>query len=78
MGKVNFLIFSLYRVLYHAVVQDLFAYGDVDGVGTGAKLQHPLAVGIRYTPTPHLLVADSYNHKVDLLDLPNSRDGGVV
>ena len=43
-------------------VQDLFAYGDKDGKGREARLQHPLGVacggkdGLVY-------VADSYNHK---------------
>ena len=43
--------------------QNLFAFGDQDGKGVEAKLQHPLAVAWN----PHsqkLFVADSYNHKV--------------
>ena len=43
--------------------QNLFAFGDHDGKGVEAKLQHPLAVAWN----PHsqkLFVADSYNHKV--------------
>ena len=44
-------------------VQDLFAYGDVDGKGREARLQHPL--GVVWSETEKLLyVADSYNHKV--------------
>nr|XP_053634639.1 NHL repeat-containing protein 2-like [Cherax quadricarinatus] len=40
---------------------DLFAYGDVDGIGIDAKLQHPLAVA---TVGDCVYLADSYNHKV--------------
>lgn len=47
----------------HVVNQNLFAFGDVDGKGVDAKLQHPLAVA--WAPGASLLyVADSYNHKV--------------
>jgi DNA-binding beta-propeller fold protein YncE len=44
---------------------DLFEFGDVDGVGDEVRLQHPLGVtawkGLLY-------VADTYNHKVKVLD----------
>ncbi|XP_071518884.1 NHL repeat-containing protein 2 [Panulirus ornatus] len=40
---------------------DLFAYGDTDGCGVDAKLQHPLAVA---TVGESVYVADSYNHKI--------------
>ncbi|BFY97727.1 hypothetical protein BsWGS_00768 [Bradybaena similaris] len=46
--------------------KNLFAYGDVDGKGFQAKLQHPL--GVAYMDGK-LVVADSYNHKVKLVDL---------
>ncbi|HEU5195970.1 MAG TPA: alkyl hydroperoxide reductase, partial [Methylomirabilota bacterium] len=43
----------------------LFEFGDVDGVGDEVRLQHPLGVtawkGLVY-------VADTYNHKVKVLD----------
>lgn len=46
--------------------QSLFAFGDVDGKGREARLQHPLGVayheGIVY-------VADSYNHKIKRINL---------
>lgn len=46
--------------------QNLFAFGDVDGKGVDAKLQHPL--GVTWDASSSLLyVADSYNHKVCLL-----------
>ncbi|CAG5125988.1 unnamed protein product [Candidula unifasciata] len=46
--------------------KNLFAYGDVDGKGFQAKLQHPL--GVAYL-NGKLVVADSYNHKIKLIDL---------
>jgi thiol-disulfide isomerase/thioredoxin len=47
------------------VGRDLFDFGDVDGVGDEVRLQHPLGVaawkGLLY-------VADTYNHKIKVLD----------
>ena len=43
-------------------LQDLFAYGDVDGIGNKAKLQHPL--GVTGSPDGSCYVADTYNHSV--------------
>lgn len=43
----------------------LFAFGDKDGKGAQAKLQHPLAVA---AVNDKVLVADSYNHKLKLID----------
>lgn len=49
---------------------DLFEFGDRDGVGDEVRLQHPLGVaawkGLVY-------VADSYNHKIKVLDPVNRR-----
>ncbi|XP_038071189.1 NHL repeat-containing protein 2-like [Patiria miniata] len=46
---------------------NLFAFGDVDGAGRDAKLQHPL--GLAWNPlVQHLYVADSYNHKIKVVD----------
>ena len=45
------------------MLQNLFAYGDKDGKGIEARLQHPLGVSLASSGGP-LLVADSYNHKV--------------
>ena len=42
---------------------NLFAYGDVEGAGLAARLQHPLAVAWN-TQRAELYVADSYNHKI--------------
>lgn len=43
----------------------LFDFGDVDGRGREARLQHPLAVAVI---DGAVYVADSYNHKVKRLD----------
>ena len=50
---------------------DLFSFGDVDGVGTEARLQHPLGV-VAVGGT--LYVADTYNSKIKAVDL----ETGVV
>ncbi len=39
----------------------LFAFGDIDGVGTKARLQHPIGITIAGET---LYVADSYNHRI--------------
>jgi thiol-disulfide isomerase/thioredoxin len=44
----------------------LFEFGDMDGVGNQARLQHPL--GITYH-NGVLFVADSYNHKIKIVNL---------
>ena len=43
----------------------LFDFGDVDGVGTGAKLQHALGVTFH---DGRLIVADTYNSKLKWID----------
>jgi thiol-disulfide isomerase/thioredoxin len=43
----------------------LFEFGDVDGIGDMARLQHPL--GIVFAGGT-LFVADSYNHKIKVVD----------
>jgi thiol-disulfide isomerase/thioredoxin len=48
---------------------DLFAFGDVDGKGERVRLQHPLGVAYQ---DGKLLVADTYNSKVKILE-PSSR-----
>ncbi|GAB1607602.1 NHL repeat-containing protein 2-like [Argonauta hians] len=50
----------------------LFAYGDVDGVGVSAKLQHPLGITMLCDPTegkPLAVLADTYNHKIKCIDV---------
>jgi len=43
----------------------LFEFGDVDGEGDDARLQHPLGLCLA---ADTLLVADSYNHRIKTLD----------
>lgn len=50
--------------------QSLFAFGDVDGVGNKARLQHPLGIVFH---DGKLLIADTYNHKLKTLDLETRR-----
>jgi thiol-disulfide isomerase/thioredoxin len=45
---------------------DLFGFGDVDGVGEEARLQHCL--GVEYGED-FIWVADTYNHKIKLVNL---------
>jgi len=51
------------------VGKGLFQYGDVDGTGDKVRLQHPLGVT---SWKDKLLVADTYNNKIKLID-PNRR-----
>ena len=48
---------------------DLFEFGDDDGRGDLARLQHPLGVAVS---GGRVFIADTYNHKIKLLD-PKSR-----
>jgi len=43
----------------------LFDFGDVDGAGTGARLQHPLGVAFA---NGRLFLADTYNSKIKTID----------
>ena len=48
---------------------DLFQFGDAEGSGDTARLQHPLGVAVY---AGRVFIADTYNHKIKLLD-PVSR-----
>jgi thiol-disulfide isomerase/thioredoxin len=48
------------------VMGDLFDFGDRDGAAMTARLQHPL--GVAYDDG-RLFIADTYNHKLKVLDL---------
>ena len=48
---------------------DLFDFGDQDGFGNDVRLQHPLGLALW---NGKLLIADTYNHKIKLLD-PSAR-----
>jgi len=54
-------------------LQDLFAYGDLDGKGFDAKLQHPMGVCWSVTQKQTLFVVDTYNHKVFELRMINDK-----
>ncbi|MEO8680799.1 MAG: thioredoxin-like domain-containing protein [Vicinamibacterales bacterium] len=45
---------------------DLFDFGDLDGAGDRARLQHPLGVAVH---DGRAFIADTYNHKIKVLDL---------
>lgn len=47
------------------VGEGLFEFGDIDGIGSAARLQHP--IGITYHDGS-LYVADTYNHKIKKID----------
>ena len=49
---------------------DLFSYGDVDGVGRQARLQHPMGVAFSHNNNS-VFVADTYNHRIKVVDLAN-------
>ncbi|CAL8110199.1 unnamed protein product [Orchesella dallaii] len=51
---------------------DLFAFGDVDGKGVTAKLQHPMGVCCG-TNASEIFIADTYNHKIKRIDT-NAKD----
>lgn len=44
---------------------DLYIFGDADGEGNDVRLQHPLGVTMW---NGKVLIADTYNHKIKLLD----------
>jgi thiol-disulfide isomerase/thioredoxin len=48
---------------------DLFDFGDTDGFGDDVRLQHPLGLALW---AGKLLIADTYNHKIKLLN-PSGR-----
>ena len=49
----------------------LFEFGDRDGTGREARLQHPL--GIAWHEKGRLYIADTYNHKVKVLETSQRR-----
>lgn len=59
---------------------DLFAYGDVDGKGVDAKLQHPLDVQMGPADeegNPTLFVADAYNHKIKKVTQLHTKNAAI-
>jgi DNA-binding beta-propeller fold protein YncE len=53
---------------------DLFEFGDRDGFGDDVRLQHPLGVAWL---DGRVFIADTYNHRIKVLD-PRTRKVGVV
>ncbi len=60
--------------VFTVIGEGLFSFGDVDGVVPQAKLQHPLGVDAWGMA---LLVADTYNHKIKLVD-PQGRSARTL
>ncbi len=52
------------------VGQGLFEFGDVDGTGDEARLQHPLGVDVSGET---VFVADTYNNKIKVVDIATRR-----
>ncbi|KAF0914937.1 hypothetical protein E2562_032848 [Oryza meyeriana var. granulata] len=48
------------------IPENLFRFGDHDGTGSDVLFQHPL--GVVYASDNKIYVADSYNHKIKMLD----------
>jgi uncharacterized protein YyaL (SSP411 family)/thiol-disulfide isomerase/thioredoxin len=57
------------------VGRGLFEFGDVDGQGEAVRLQHPL--GLTFAGDK-LYVADTFNHKVKVIDLASGLTSTVV
>jgi DNA-binding beta-propeller fold protein YncE len=50
---------------------DLFEFGDVDGGRDAVRLQHPLGVAV--AGDGRVFIADTYNHKIKVLDASSGR-----
>ena len=51
----------------NAQPRNLFAFGDKDGIGEAARMQHVL--GVLWWPSEQkIIVADTYNHRLKLVD----------
>jgi DNA-binding beta-propeller fold protein YncE len=57
------------RAVRTLVGLDLFVFGDVDGTGDRARLQHPLGVATVPGEPGVVYVADTYNHRIKRLDV---------
>lgn len=55
--------------------RSLFEFGDIDGTGGNARLQHPLGIAFK---DGTLYIADSYNHKLKRIELDASGVGTVT
>ena len=50
---------------------NLFAFGDLDGEGRAARLQHPLGVAVGLEGIVY--VVDSYNHKLKKVEMEGAK-----
>lgn len=60
------------ETLHTLVGQGLFEFGDLDGVGTAARLQHPLGLYLD-TARNCLWIADTYNSKIKMISLTSNK-----
>jgi sugar lactone lactonase YvrE/thiol-disulfide isomerase/thioredoxin len=60
------------RTVHTLVGRGLFVFGDLDGDGETARLQHPLGVALAADGAT-LYVADTYNHKLKTIDLQSGQ-----
>ncbi len=60
--------------VYTVLGEGLFTFGDVDGAHPAARLQHPLGVA---SGSGGLIVADTYNHKIKIVD-PAGRSARTI
>jgi DNA-binding beta-propeller fold protein YncE len=76
-GAIRAIALSAEPQVMTLVGQGLFEFGDVDGTGGEVRLQHP--TGLAFRPEDNLVyIADSYNHKVKLLDPTNGQVMTVI
>ncbi|KAJ7554968.1 hypothetical protein O6H91_05G017800 [Diphasiastrum complanatum] len=54
---------------------NLFQFGDKDGIGSNAQFQHPL--GVLSASDGMIYITDSYNHKVKVMD-PSSKSVNTI
>lgn len=66
--ELHIFINSITQQLNLTFFQNLFAFGDKDGVLYDAKLQHALGLAASHDETI-LFVADTYNHKLKRIDV---------
>ncbi|XP_027201044.2 NHL repeat-containing protein 2 [Dermatophagoides pteronyssinus] len=50
---------------------DLFAFGDIDDIGSKCRLQH--CMGICYASNDIVYIADTYNHKVKQIEIESKK-----
>ncbi len=66
------------RAVRTLVGQDLFVFGDQDGVGDRVRLQHPLGVATIPGEDGRVYVADTYNHRIRQLEVAQRRTRAIA